>query len=154
MRHYHGVSSLPRLRVLDASDNEVSSVHPRCGKLLNLRELRVGYNKIANLPKELCRLTQLDVLVLDGNPLKEPLLSLSTGGDVGSVLRHLATLPDSPPEESNNGGGGGGGCGGRVDRIFPFLIHATPTLKTPRLLRVKSMCTPHETRNGKYPVRP
>ncbi|KAJ3220225.1 Glucose-repressible alcohol dehydrogenase transcriptional effector [Clydaea vesicula] len=92
---------LRNLKVLDLSGNKLASIPPELGMLTNLVELLLFDNELTVLPHEFGALFQLDILGLEGNPLSEPIVSLSQkDGAVGVIqyLRDSCPVGPQPPE--------------------------------------------------------
>lgn len=61
------IGKLKNLRVLDASNNEMTGVPAEVGQLTNLEVLNLSNNKLTGLPYELGNLKNLNTLNLSGN---------------------------------------------------------------------------------------
>ena len=60
-----------RLRRLDLSHNQLNTLSPTIGNLINLQELNLNYNKLTALPSEIGNLTSLRTLSLVLNKLTD-----------------------------------------------------------------------------------
>lgn len=61
------IRMLEKLRILDASDNQLTGIPAEIGQLKNLRILDMSNNDIDTMPNELYNLTELQKLDLRGN---------------------------------------------------------------------------------------
>jgi Leucine-rich repeat (LRR) protein len=65
------VRHLSKLKVLNASDNQLTGIPAEIGQLSNLEALNFADNKITGLPLELGNLQNLKVFNISGNPYSE-----------------------------------------------------------------------------------
>lgn len=72
------ISCLSSLKHLDLSSNKLRSLPAELGDMVTLRELLLCNNSLRVLPNELGKLFQLQTLGLQGNPLPQELLSITT----------------------------------------------------------------------------
>jgi len=63
------IRHLQALRILDASDNDMTGVPAEIGQLKELRRLDLANNRLTGLPHELGQLSKLEVLDLRGNDI-------------------------------------------------------------------------------------
>ncbi|MFA4931040.1 MAG: leucine-rich repeat domain-containing protein [Patescibacteria group bacterium] len=61
------IRQLKNLRILDASDNQMTGVPAEIGQLNNLEKLDLSNNQLTGLPYELGNLSNLKILDLSGN---------------------------------------------------------------------------------------
>ncbi|KAK9077499.1 hypothetical protein SSX86_005836 [Deinandra increscens subsp. villosa] len=89
------ILSLPKLRILDMSQNSLQSVPEGLKNATSLQELRLSDNNISTLPPELGLLEpSLQVLQLDGNPLRSIRRTILDRG-TKAILAYLKDkLPD------------------------------------------------------------
>jgi len=70
------IGQLTNLKILNASDNQMTGVPAEIGRLQNLQVLDLSNNKLTGLPNELGKLTQLRTLDLRGNSYSKQDLDL------------------------------------------------------------------------------
>nr|POE78763.1 glucose-repressible alcohol dehydrogenase transcriptional effector [Quercus suber] len=95
------IGQMRSLTVLDLSFNDLRHLPPEIGMLTNLRKLLLFDNHLVDLPTEMGSLYQLDMLGIEGNPLrhdyKERIMEHGTR-DMIEYLREQAE-PPPPPED-------------------------------------------------------
>ncbi|ORX96928.1 hypothetical protein K493DRAFT_216678 [Basidiobolus meristosporus CBS 931.73] len=95
------IRRLTNLTHLDVSGNKLTSIPAEIGFLINLKELLMFDNLLETIPLQLGTLYQLENLGLEGNPIKEPLMSIlykeGISGLIG-YLRDSCPVPPPPPE--------------------------------------------------------
>lgn len=77
------IRKLYNLRVLDASNNQMTGVPAEIGQLANLEVLDLSHNSLTGLPNELGNLKKLKVLNLYGNNYSE--------ADLDGIIKQLPT---------------------------------------------------------------
>ncbi|KAJ1537262.1 Glucose-repressible alcohol dehydrogenase transcriptional effector [Nowakowskiella sp. JEL0078] len=95
------ISKLFNLSVLDVSGNKLKSIPAELGLVTNLREVLMYDNQLTSLPPELGFLYQLENLGIEGNPLAEPILSMSQKEGTTAVVTYLrdsCPVGPTPPE--------------------------------------------------------
>jgi leucine-rich repeat protein SHOC2 len=65
------INQLVNLRILDASQNEMTGVPSEIGQLTKLETLDLSDNQLTGLPNELGNLTNLQILDLRGNTISQ-----------------------------------------------------------------------------------
>ena len=97
------IGNLVELRVLHLSSNRIKALPSEIGRLIKLTELLLYDNLLTGLPFEFGNLYKLESLGLDGNPWHDPIYSLmqkdATCLSVVPFLRDHAPLNASPPPE-------------------------------------------------------
>jgi internalin A len=83
---------------LDLSDNQLTSLPPAIGILINLIRLRLDGNRLTNLPPEIAQLITLERLRLDGNQLTTLPPEVTKLPNLTSLDLHGNQLTDLPPE--------------------------------------------------------
>jgi len=61
------IGQLKNLKILNASDNQMTGVPAEVGQLINLQVLNLSNNQITGLPNELGNLQNLKILNISGN---------------------------------------------------------------------------------------
>ncbi|ORX93439.1 hypothetical protein K493DRAFT_325062 [Basidiobolus meristosporus CBS 931.73] len=95
------IRRLRNLTHLDISGNKLTSVPAELGFLINLKELFMFDNLLETLPPQLGTLYQLENLGLEGNPIKEPLMSILYKDGIAELIAYLrdnCPAPLPPPE--------------------------------------------------------
>eukprot|EP00741_Cyanophora_paradoxa_P023642 tig00021608_g22836.t1 len=87
----HELAQLVNLRILDLSDNKLTSLPSEIGHLLNLEELYISGNELEDLPVELGSLTSLHMFDALPNPLTGlPAEARATDRAIAEHLRKAA----------------------------------------------------------------
>lgn len=108
------IASLKRLRVLDLSFNQLTTLPAALAKLSRLQMLNLSGNQLERLPSVVSRLTGLRTLDLSLNPLRQ----------LPPTLAKLQRL-----ERLDLGAGGGEGPYGELIRDFPAVLVKLPRLR-------------------------
>lgn len=85
-------SSIGRLRQLvelDVSVNLIKEFPVEMGMLVKLRELLAFHNEIENIPDEMGSLHELEMLGMEGNPLRDDYLQVLMEEGTGALIRGL-----------------------------------------------------------------
>ncbi len=83
-------AGLPKLRVLNVSANKLTGISSTIGQLSALERLILNDNHLATIPFEITRLTNLDYLGLERNPLPVHIAKYSVGKL--AVKQHLLNI--------------------------------------------------------------
>ncbi|GFN76879.1 leucine-rich repeat-containing protein 47-like [Plakobranchus ocellatus] len=98
---------LTLLSIIEAGDNEITTLPAEVSNLTHLIKLDVSSNKLSTLPYELSECPKLKELAIKGNNLKDRKLLKLAEHSTKALLNHLGTLLDK--ERAAAGGGGGKG---------------------------------------------
>lgn len=94
------IGEMRNLTVLDLSFNELYQLPPEIGMLTNLKRLLLFENKLSDLPYEVGSLYQLDILGLEGNPMRHDYVERLNEKGTQDLIRYLREQadPPTPPE--------------------------------------------------------
>src|SRR5690606_29104854 len=97
-----GVIQLPKLEILDLSNNLISSVPETITNMKSLRALLLSNNSLKDLPYSLGNMLWLNTLQIEGNPLRTIRWNIISGG-THSILSYLRSkLPDNNLRQSRS----------------------------------------------------
>ena len=95
------VFSMPGLKVLDLSGNQIESIPEKIGALKNLRELTMNANKLRSLPSSIGSLAKLERLSLYNNELTALPSSMEKLKNLAGLFlsnNKLTSIPALPPK--------------------------------------------------------
>lgn len=98
------ISKLTKLRILAIRDTSISTI-PSIENLLSLKYIDLSHNNISRIPNEFLsegRFPNLEVLLLDGNPIKNALCNVSHQPNLCYVSSDYQLLPSTLDLGQNN----------------------------------------------------
>lgn len=93
------IGTMRGLTVLDLSMNQLEMLPPEIGMLTNLKKLLLFDNHLVELPYEMGSLYQLEILGVEGNPLRDEFKDIIVEHGTAELIRYLREQAPSKSAE-------------------------------------------------------